>query len=443
MRLVVYFLFFKITILFMLLLPELGTLLPGTREWGIARAVYNEPAIRVLIGRGLSSIRVEGMDLKREIFYPLNSKKQNESDTRLHTRSGASGIRFGCNFSNFKFRSSGKLGPQVDLKVNAKRSQLMAWVSSPTGILQWEKDKYKGDFLIVGPDTKGKCELINEISLENYLSTLLPKEMNASWPIEALKAQAVSSRTYAIYLINQNQNQKENSEYYDLENSERHQVNGGPSDETASTVYATKETKGEVLVWKGNSNRVNSNGNSKVTAVFFHSKCGGKTLPASAVWDNDIPGIKSVECPFCAGHGDGRWKYIFKGEELKKMLMKVKRNKKMGIPSNSYKLTILGDKYDHYYVNIFFQDENNQFSNSYFIKKSTIRQYLGRDKILSNRFVLRKENDGKMVIYGEGRGHGVGLCQMGALEMAKRGWDYKRILKHYFPQHEIVKNYGW
>ena len=74
------------------------------------------------------------------------------------------------------------------------------------------------------------------------------------------------------------------------------------------------------------------------------------------------------------------------------------------------------------------------------LNKVYLRRFLGRDKIRSNRFFVGQDGE-QIVVTGEGNGHGVGMCQFGALEMADKGWDYKKILSYYFPDHTLVKNY--
>ena len=74
------------------------------------------------------------------------------------------------------------------------------------------------------------------------------------------------------------------------------------------------------------------------------------------------------------------------------------------------------------------------------VQKSRIRQVMGASNLLSNYYHV--EDQGNFVtLYGKGFGHGVGMCQFGALELAKRGYNYKQILAHYFPEHEIKKLY--
>src|SRR5690606_26776420 len=95
---------------------------------------------------------------------------------------------------------------------------------------------------------KESCDLVNSISLENYISTLLSKEMNGTWPVEALKAQAVAARTYAFERVKRGAGMELNEKLYHLESSEKDQVSGSFMDITEKTVLATRETNGEILV---------------------------------------------------------------------------------------------------------------------------------------------------------------------------------------------------
>ena len=76
----------------------------------------------------------------------------------------------------------------------------------------------------------------------------------------------------------------------------------------------------------------------------------------------------------------------------------------------------------------------------FIIEKTVLRKFFGRVLFPSNTFAVQKLNDGVQVS-GEGMGHGVGLCQMGAFAMAMQGWSYKKILAHYFPGHVLKKMY--
>ena len=135
--------------------------------------------------------------------------------------------------------------------------------------------------------------------MEDYLSILLPKEMNASWHPEALKAQAVAARSYALHKVKSKyvSKKKGHEVHYDLENSERHQVNGDFFDATPKTRKATSFTQGEVLVTK----------DGQLTPIFFHAQCGGYTLLPDQVWSKKIKGYSTVRCSYCRHSKQNRW----------------------------------------------------------------------------------------------------------------------------------------
>ncbi|MBT4791571.1 MAG: SpoIID/LytB domain-containing protein, partial [Halobacteriovoraceae bacterium] len=124
------------------------------------------PKLKVRIAKSLSKVKVSGMDLKRYI-WPKKSFKSYQGAKRIH---------FNCRSK--KLRSS-------------KKPIRLASINSPTGMIKWDNERYKGVLHIQTSEKFDGCDIINELSLEDYLSTLLPKEMNAKWPMEALKAQAV------------------------------------------------------------------------------------------------------------------------------------------------------------------------------------------------------------------------------------------------------------
>lgn len=355
------------------------------------------PKIKVKIGKSLDSVTVKGLDLVKHL-PTLNKTK---------SYAGRRSVQFNC-------------VPKKVAKVDLKSPVLLASLSSNTGVIKWEDTLYKGDLKIITAEDNKSCDLINEISMEDYIATLLSKEMNSSWPIEVLKAQAIAARTYAIHKI-----ENKNDADFHLENSEKYQVNGSLKDETPSTAKAADTTKGLVLV---------TSSTKKITPTFFHAKCGGRTLTPEKVWESKVAGYKEVDCPFCHKYGKKSWKNkIDKSKfrsSLDKILSKfygeklVKEDDYMMVPDKKYSrnLTVY---------------RNGERKN---IKKAELRKVFGRDIIPSNNFEVKVES-GNVYFDGDGYGHGVGLCQLGALELAKRGYDYKQILAYYFPNHEIKKLY--
>lgn len=367
-------------------------------------AYSNIPQIKVRIAKSLKAVQLSGLDIQKRI----------NGRTRSKSYLGKKKLRFNC----LKLKKLKKL----------KNPLLLATLSSPTGLIRWEKTAYPGKLNIVAAADQKGCDLINQIPLETYLTSLLAKEMNAVWPIEALKAQAVAARSYAYHKIvtQQVSRTKGFKTYYDLENSEKHQVNGSFFDSTKQTELATKETFGEVLTV----------GKGKITPIFFHAKCGGRTLKPSQVWANKVTGYESVNCPFCHKLGKKDWKLILPKKRFNLVVDKTLKNfyNDKLLNRSSPGMKIVPDNKGKTKLRLY--DDDRLLT----LQKSRIRSVLGRDKAPSNYFHLEQKGN-KVILRGKGHGHGVGMCQLGALEMAKRGWSYKQILSHYFPGHRLEKIY--
>lgn len=360
------------------------------------------PMLKVRISGANEVIKVGGSNISRTM---IGNKNKNYPGKKY--------ISFNC----------GGMGPEV----KSSRPIHFSTIQSPTGVLYWDDEAYYGKFHIVVRENLKGCDLINEVPLETYISTLLGKEMNPRWPIEALKAQAVAARSYAFHkkITRQVSKDKGFEAFYDLENSQKHQVNGSLSDATHMTSKAAKETEGEILGLK----------NGMLTDIFFHSKCGGKTLLPDQVWNESVPGYKSVKCPYCHKHGVEDWKIQLKKSsfvELLKKALAVFQKKDLFISTANAK--IVPDSDANASLRFYKDDELN------LLRKSRVRQLMGSTKLPSNYYQV--EEKGNFVnLIGKGFGHGVGMCQYGAFELAKRGYNYRQILAHYFPEHEIKKIY--
>jgi stage II sporulation protein D len=361
------------------------------------------PQIRILLGKKVKSAKISGVDLQREL---MGLKK-------VRSYKGYKNINLEC--------------APLSKYSHVKKAVALASYSSNSNFINYNNHRYTGSIsLVMASEGKG-CNIINNLSIEDYIRSVLPKEMNGNWPIEALKAQAIAARSYAYYKIQTNQvsNQEGFDVYYDLENSERHQVNGNFFDINLRSKNAQLATSGEILFNQKNKN----------IPIFFHSKCGGKTKMPSQIWRNQIEGYSSVNCPFCHKHGKKNWEYKISDFKFSTALNKVLKNYyDSSLTSSKSKLKIIEDS--EFQSKITFYDEDKL----HFVQKSRISNIVGRSKIPSSNFLIKK-NEGNVLISGKGFGHGVGLCQFGAYEMAKQGYTYKEILKFYFPKLLIKKIY--
>lgn len=363
------------------------------------------PYIRVKMPSLFSKVKIKGLDIKRK-FHLTN-------DIKFFP--GRKKISINCSLLGKKQRF--------------KKPTLVASFASNTGLLSVTEEKYQGLVHIVSGEDNSNCNIINETDLESYLGGLLSKEMNSKWPLEVLKAQAVAARTYAYHKIKTLEVSKKSKgqNLFHIENSEKHQVSGDFFDVTASTKKATEETIGEILL----------DGKGKLTSVFFHASCGGKTLLPQQVWQNSVNGYRSVGCDFCNRSKKKNWNHKFRKGDLNKFVNWLIKEKYISenarFHKHKKKYIVRSKKWDRN-LRLYLGDK------LYKIKKSHIRRFFGRFKIRSNNFDLKVKN-GFVYLKGNGHGHGVGMCQLGALDLAKKGWSYKKILAHYLPGHKIQKIY--
>jgi len=253
---------------------------------------------------------------------------------------------------------------------------------------------------------------VNEVDIEDYLRGVLREEVSPHWPMEALKAQAVAARTFALYQDCLNKDKD-----YGLDRTVYSQLYGGVRQETWRTNRAVRETAGEVLTYKG-----------KIFPAFFHATCGGHTEDASELWNIDIPPLKGVNCPFCKRSPHYSWRVKIPLSQIKESLnkkgYKISRISHISAIGRSKsgrvkKVKISGDKE--------IRVEANEF-----------RLIVGADLIRSTNFKIALKNK-NLLVQGLGWGHGVGLCQWGAYFMARRGFDYRQILEYYYPGAKLTQ----
>lgn len=368
------------------------------------------PNIRVLIAKDRDQVKISGLDIQRTLHITSQSRDF----------SGRKSIRFNCR----------RFGEKNRQHITLTTPLLLASLTSQAGLLTLDGQRFHGKLKVVSGPRGDSCDVIHETNLEDYIATLLAMEMNASWPIEALKAQAVAARTYAYSKIMSQQvsRSKGYEAFYDLESSESHQVSGSFFDATERTLQATRETFGQVL----------KNKSGQITEIFFHAKCGGHTIAPENVWSNKVQGYQAVKDPYCHDRGgESTWKTVIAQKRVVSFFNWLNSQEHIEYPSvfeAPLKINIAKSSESEPFVKILMGGSLFKF------KKSLLRRYFGRVNFQSNNFALEAK-DGNLLVQGEGRGHGVGMCQIGALGMADHGKNYRNILMHYFPGHKIHKIY--
>ncbi len=297
--------------------------------------------------------------------------------------------------------------------------------------------------------------VINIVGLEEYLAGVVGSEMPSDAPPAALRAQAIVARTYALANLG-----RFAGEGYDLTADVRCQVYRGVAAESAAVCRAVRETRGKVLAAGG-----------KLAPCPYFACCGGCTEAAREVWPVALAGcLARLDEPggappqlgeeqalrrfllaprraFCSWHPCFRWRRRFSASELEQ---KLQRSLPVLLGTQEVALGRLLD------IKIARRTASGRVAalafvgsqNSYTVERSAIRWAFGTGTIdsqglYSTLFAIDKERgqDGVPVAYelfGGGWGHGVGLCQAGALGMAREGYSEEQILAHYYPQSSLV-----
>lgn len=278
------------------------------------------------------------------------------------------------------------------------------------GPLRFNGRRYRGVMLVTDAG-KGRLHLINLVDLEEYLKGVVPREMDPRWPLEALKAQAIAARSFAL---NRKALNRRFRRPWDVDQTAMSQVYGGIDAEQATTTAAVSATAGFVVQYS-----------NTVLPCFFHSTCGGHTADIGAVWGRAHPAFRGRKSEFCTNAKHYRWGAVLSRSEAGKLLG-------MGLPVDGAGGLILYRSGRVRSLQIRAGGRVRQFSGREF------RRRLGYNRIRSTLFSVRVRGP-YLQILGRGWGHGVGMCQWCAAGMARDGWPAKRILQYFYPGSRVVR----
>lgn len=239
---------------------------------------------------------------------------------------------------------------------------------------------------------------VNYVNLEDYLYSVVGAEAVPSWPAEALKAQAVAARTYALY-------KRGNSAtgLYDLDTTTATQVYKGLESEYNTTHQAVNATQGQVMTYNG-----------QVILAAFHASSGGHTENVENIWSNRLPYLRGV-IDYDQSAPVYQWSKVVPVTQLSTKIKGVGTVRSL-VPTRKtpqgriVTMKVIGDR------------------GTKIVSGSDLRKALN---LRSTLFDI-SENGGNFQIYGKGFGHGVGLSQWGAYGLAQQGANYQRILSHYY-----------
>lgn len=301
---------------------------------------------------------------------------------------------------NFLYLSKEKLSSPVDF-----------YVPDGKNFLKINGKRYRGRLTAIS-HKDGYINVVEEIPFEKYLMGVLAPEMGPDWPLEALRAQAVASRTYAARLIRKGSD-------YDIGSDTAHQVYTGMEKINDKIIQAVNSTKGEVLYYNG-----------RMITAFFHACCGGRTTTPSSAFSGDIiKPLRGVSDPYCKTSNHYEWEIKIPQDEL---LSFIQKKGSTALKLNSVKI-FSKDKSGRA-VKLSFYTDKGVFK----AETKDLRKEFGAFEFKST-FITKVEKIKKeYVFYGKGWGHGVGMCQEGAKNMAQKGFNYKKILSFYYPGARIT-----
>ncbi len=275
----------------------------------------------------------------------------------------------------------------------------------PERTIAVEELRYRGELIIAAEPGRPNLLLINRLPMERYLEGVVLSEMSAKFPEEALRAQAVASRSYAAYKV-----QAMRSRPFDVSDTQMSQVYKGALDRGRSlAARLVSDTRGLVLVYE-----------DRVLEAVFSSTCGGTTRSAEEAFGAAAPApLDGVVCGKCEGTEFTTWRCKVKRAALGKALglsgPVIALEDERRLPSDRLGGVTLKSS-----------------RGSKRLSGGELRQILG-DKALSTWFTKIALEGDSLTAEGRGYGHGAGLCQVGARTLANAGGSWREILAYYYP----------
>ena len=301
------------------------------------------------------------------------------------------------------------------IKVGSRAFDQMRIIVTPLreALVSINSGHYRGDIVLIN-NAGNSLTAVNSIGLEEYIRGVLYHEISDKWPLEAIQAQAVATRTFALYAM-----EKYAARDYDVTNDIYSQVYGGRGSERYRTNLAVRRTRGEVLTYHG-----------KIFPAFFHANCGGVTEDAAELWDINIPPLKGgVRSPFSVNSPHYSWRQNFRLKDIQDRLN-----------ARGYHLGLIGE------IKVAERNKSGRVKRLRIIARDgheemvegkVFRDIIGPNVLRSNLYDI--EMKGWYVDFvGHGWGHGVGMDQWGAYGMSLLRYNYRQILDFYYPSSTLT-----
>jgi len=247
----------------------------------------------------------------------------------------------------------------------------------------------------------GRIQAVNIVGLTDYLSAVVAAEGGTSATIEYYKAQAVLCRTYLIA-----HEDRHSTDGFNLCDAVHCQAYHGVNTRNAAIRKAVISTENEVAIYS----------DSLLITAAYHANCGGETQNSENEWLQIVPYLRSVKDSFCINSKNAKWEMKIPGA---KWLVYLKKNGVHLMDSSSLDfLRFDQSKRKAYYIVI---GDSIAF-----------RKIRADWNLKSSFFSVKVDSSATVILKGKGYGHGIGMCQVGAMNMALKGYNYIDILNFYF-----------
>lgn len=315
------------------------------------------------------------------------------------------------------YLSAGKINIRMhdkNIVINDKYYSLPIIIES-SSFIAVNKTFYRGN-IIINLSSNNNLNVINEITVEDYLKGILAKEASSSWNIEVLKVQAIISRSYVLKNLS-----RHSKDGFDVCSTVHCQVYGGASAENKKCNEAVVQTDSEVVVY-----------DNEIAQTVFHDSCGGWTEDPKYVWQwNKTPAyLKGRKDKYCKNSPRQNWSCTISKQTIKDKLTKA--GYKTGTIKN---IKASGNTPGHAKEKIIIKHSDGTLTLNSYKFRLAVDSWLIKSTMINS---IKKQNE-NFVFKGKGWGHKVGLCQWGAKEMADKGFSYKKILEFYYPDTKIGK----
>ncbi len=390
----------------------------------------NDQPVRIALSTSDESARVSGSGAWR--IYSRNSsnlvvKGSSDESMKIEPRSGELVV----------VRSDGSV-------TSRKSGPFLVRATTPGSFVMYEGKRYRGE-LVITPN-EGALLVVNRLGVESYLRGVVPLEIGDRKPGEeaAVEAQAVAARSYTYIHMSE-----AGDRAFDMYGSIQDQAYGGVDAEKAMTDQAVSSTRDMVIKYAG-----------RIINTPYHSTCGGRTASVSEVWwrqpdqpylqpvSDQIPGTDKF---YCDASGRFRWTTTLDQEQLRATLEKYlgtvtpASEPPVTPPASTPRMSlgritgfrIEGRTASDRVRSVSIQTERG----NYVVRGNDVRFILRTPSgslLNSTYFTAETTSDGtggisSLVIKGGGYGHGIGMCQFGAIGRARAGQDYRTILTTYYP----------